>query len=108
MRQSRHPGEIYPAPGQWLHCNPYWHHRFVPARLRLPLRQAPPALLPHPDRPKPAAFACCAAVAQTTDLLLNLLLTFNNLIKLILTFLNLSTQGVNIRLVISELLLELS
>jgi hypothetical protein len=51
---------------------------------------------------------CRTAVAQTTDLLLNLLLTFNNLIKLILTFLNLSTQGVNIRLVISELLLELS
>jgi hypothetical protein len=38
---------------------------------------------------------CCTAVTQTTDLLLNLLLTFNNLIKL-MTFLNLATQGVNI------------
>ena len=48
-----------------------------------------------------------ATAAQTVDLQQDLLLAFNNLIQLILAFLNLAAQGINIGLIIGELLLEL-
>jgi hypothetical protein len=50
---------------------------------------------------------CCTTAAQAIDLQQNLLLTFNNLIQLILAFLNLTAERINIVLVIRKLLLEL-
>jgi hypothetical protein len=50
---------------------------------------------------------CCTTAAQAIYLQQDLLLTFHNLIKLILAFLNLAAERVNIVLVIGKLLLEL-
>ncbi len=48
-----------------------------------------------------------AALAEAIHLLIDLLLAFNHLIQLILTFLDLPTERINVALVIRELLLEL-
>src|SRR5690606_3966331 len=51
---------------------------------------------------------CCSAAVKAIHLQQNLLLALHNLIKLILTLLDLTTKGINIILVIGKLLLELS
>ena len=48
-----------------------------------------------------------ATAAEAIHLQQDLLLTFHNLVKLILAFLNLTTERVNIVLVVGKLLLEL-
>ena len=54
------------------------------------------------------ASRCCAAPArQPVNLQQNLLLTLNDLIQLILVLLDLTTERINVSLVIRELLLEL-
>ena len=51
--------------------------------------------------------SCCPTAAEAVDLQQDLLLPLHDLIQLILIFLNLTTQGINIGLIIRELLLEL-
>jgi hypothetical protein len=68
----------------------------------------PELMSPHrSDRPRLAVLCCCTTAAQAIYLQQDLLLTFHNLIKLILAFLNLAAERVNIVLVIGKLLLEL-
>ena len=73
------------------HCRP---HRKM--RLRLPHRQRLRPQRRSERRP-----------AEAIHLLIDLLLAFNHLIQLILTFPDLPTERINVALVIRELLLEL-